>query len=73
MTSSPPISFVRVPSGPKLTANVLASAAAAQLYPFAFAPNRSRAAVGVTVGEGIAPSASASKPCVPVTRHTAPQ
>jgi hypothetical protein len=28
---------------------------------------------GVTVDEGIAPPVSASKPCVPVTRHTAPQ
>src|SRR5712691_8546521 len=27
----------------------------------------------VTVGEGIAPPASASKPCLPVSRHTAPQ
>ena len=27
----------------------------------------------VTVGEGIAPPVSASKPCVPVFRHTAPQ
>jgi len=29
--------------------------------------------VPVTVGEGITPPASATKPCLPVSRHTAPQ
>jgi hypothetical protein len=39
----------------------------------AFAPQDTRADGAVTVDGGIAPSTSASKPCMPLLRHTAPQ
>ena len=47
--------------------------ASRQNAPFQFFPNRNMAAMRVTVGEGITPPASATKPCVPGSRHTAPQ
>ena len=37
------------------------------------APQHPKAQRPVTVDGGIAPSTSASKPCVPLSRHTAPQ